>query len=203
MNHLLRQLGVLVLFGASVINGMTTPTASTTAMKTTTNALPLVSSSQCEEVSRREMFLSTASRTLAVSAAAMLLGIQNPASAAAASSGKLIDYKDETLGFTMKIPSDWEPSIQSLPDRRKISLYIKPDSTQKTLMFMAYTPVRDDFTSLGSFGSVDEVSFVVSFCLDEIKNFLNQPTVDSCQRMWGHIVVFGSLGVSPKQGFFF
>eukprot|EP00534_Pseudo-nitzschia_fraudulenta_P016731 CAMPEP_0201251600 /NCGR_PEP_ID=MMETSP0852-20130820/66438_1 /ASSEMBLY_ACC=CAM_ASM_000632 /TAXON_ID=183588 /ORGANISM="Pseudo-nitzschia fraudulenta, Strain WWA7" /LENGTH=161 /DNA_ID=CAMNT_0047551203 /DNA_START=523 /DNA_END=1008 /DNA_ORIENTATION=- len=35
--------------------------------------------------------------------------------------------------------------------------YFKPESNQKTLMFIAYTPTRDDFTSLGSFGSVDEV----------------------------------------------
>jgi hypothetical protein len=70
----------------------------------------------------------------------------------------LIDYKDADYGFKMKVPSDWDASVQALPDRRKIALYIKPNSDQKTLVFFAYTPIRADFTSLGSFGSVDEVS---------------------------------------------
>jgi hypothetical protein len=70
----------------------------------------------------------------------------------------LIDYQDADYGFKMKVPSDWQASVQALPDRRKIALYIKPNSDQKTLVFLAYTPIRADFTSLGSFGSVDEVS---------------------------------------------
>jgi hypothetical protein len=71
---------------------------------------------------------------------------------------ELINYEDEQCKFSMKVPSTWEKSTQSLPDRRKIVLYVKPDSDKKSLVFVAYTPVRSDFTSLGSFGSVDEVA---------------------------------------------
>ena len=52
----------------------------------------------------------------------------------------------------INVPSEWVKTEQTLPDRRKIILYFKPESNQKTLMFIAYTPTRDDFTSLGSFG---------------------------------------------------
>merc|ERR1711935_239982 len=54
-------------------------------------------------------------------------------------------------------PSEWIQTERTLPDRRKINLWFQPESNQKTLMFVAYTPTRADFTSLGSFGSVEEV----------------------------------------------
>ena len=64
----------------------------------------------------------------------------------------LIPYEDNNCKFSINVPSEWVKTEQSLPDRRKIVLYFKPESNQKTLMFIAYTPTRDDFTSLGSFG---------------------------------------------------
>jgi hypothetical protein len=70
-------------------------------------------------------------------------------------------YQDNAVGFEIKVPAEWQKSEQSLPDRRKIVLFIndKLDNTQeKDLMFVAYTSVRDDFTSLSSFGSVDQVA---------------------------------------------
>ena len=70
----------------------------------------------------------------------------------------LTEYQDADCKFSIQIPSDWEKTVQRLPDRRKIVLYFKPGTDRKTFMFVAYTPVRSDFTSLGSFGSVDEVS---------------------------------------------
>ncbi|VEU39461.1 unnamed protein product [Pseudo-nitzschia multistriata] len=69
----------------------------------------------------------------------------------------LARYENSNCKFSIDLPSEWTMTEQSLPDRRKIILYIKPDSNQKTLFFIAFTPTRDDFTSLGSFGSVDEV----------------------------------------------
>ena len=100
---------------------------------------------------------------LTTTTAGALLGpniiFQNSAKALAADDSRLLtDYGDPDFKFSFKVPTGWEKSIQSLPDRRKIVLYIKPGSDQKTLVFIAYTPVRSDFTSLGSFGSVDEVS---------------------------------------------
>ena len=69
-------------------------------------------------------------------------------------------YEDESVGFQIKRPSGWEQSEQKLPDRRRIVLFVnnKEDSVDKDLMFIAYTPTRDDFTSLASFGSVDQVA---------------------------------------------
>lgn len=68
-------------------------------------------------------------------------------------------YEDEKIGFQIKTPTNWERSENSLPDRRRIVLFMdKSDSSQeKDLMFIAYTPVRDDFTSLSSMGTVDQV----------------------------------------------
>ena len=64
-------------------------------------------------------------------------------------------YRDDLFKFQFKVPEGWTESTQELPDRRKIVLFSK-DSTP--IMFVAYTPIRDDFTSLGSFGSVDQVA---------------------------------------------
>ena len=98
--------------------------------------------------SRRNIFASAV--TLATSAVLL-----DPTIAGAAE--ELTKFQDEQCKFTLSLPS-WERSEQQLPDRRKIVLYVKPDSDKKTLLSLVYTPVRADFTSLGSFGSVDEVA---------------------------------------------
>ena len=66
------------------------------------------------------------------------------------------DYRDTTFNFMFKLPNGWTKAVQELPDRRKIVLF--SDDTSTPIMFVAYTPIRDDFTSLGSFGSVDQVA---------------------------------------------
>eukprot|EP00979_Chaetoceros_neogracilis_P006515 scaffold1335_cov282-Chaetoceros_neogracile.AAC.4 len=69
-------------------------------------------------------------------------------------------YIDEASGFEVKTPSGWQKSEQALADRRKIVFFVNGDdasSSEKDLMFIAYTPVRDDFTALSSFGSVEQV----------------------------------------------
>mmetsp|Transcript_11337 Transcript_11337/g.14935 ORF Transcript_11337/g.14935 Transcript_11337/m.14935 type:complete len:219 (+) Transcript_11337:101-757(+) len=66
-------------------------------------------------------------------------------------------FKDPTTGISVKVPSKWTSSIQQLPDRREINVWIDPNDT-KSLVFIAFTPMRDDFTSLGSFGSVEQVA---------------------------------------------
>lgn len=108
-------------------------------------------------VATRRSFLSSSSAGAFLGMGSMVL---SPFGASA--EDDLVEYQDATWKFAVKVPSGWEKSIQSLPDRRKIDLYIKPGSNQKTLIFIAYTPVRADFTSLGSFGSVDEVSCIAS-----------------------------------------
>ena len=70
-------------------------------------------------------------------------------------------YEDSDCGFQLLVPNGWEKSTQTLPDRRKIVFFVDPktkDNEQdKSLIFVAYTPVRDDYTSISSFGSVDQV----------------------------------------------
>ena len=71
---------------------------------------------------------------------------------------KFETYQNEGLGFKISVPASWEKSVQQLPDRRSLTLFIDPTSGEdKTLMFIAKTPIQPDFTSLGSFGSVDQV----------------------------------------------
>lgn len=101
-----------------------------------------------ESPARRHLFEAAA-------AASLLINAQIANSAETASTTR---YEDQACKFSIDLPAGWTESVQTLPDRRKIVLYIKPDSDQKTLIFLAYTPVRDDYTSLGSFGSVDEVA---------------------------------------------
>lgn len=113
-----------------------------------------VSSSLSKETGfeSRRGFLSSASAAV-LATAPILLGPQY-----VFAEEDLVDYQDAECKFSIKVPSGWEKSVQSLPDRRKIVLFVKPGSEQKTFVFVAYSPVRSDFTSLGSFGSVDEVS---------------------------------------------
>ena len=106
-------------------------------------------------ITRRMWFLKTASS--AVLGTAFL-----PSSTHAAE--KLENYQSAALGFQILIPVDWEKITQRLPDRRSITLFVDPTSgEEKTLMFIAKTPIQPDFTSLASFGSVDQVSFSHTF----------------------------------------
>jgi hypothetical protein len=98
-------------------------------------------------------------RTWLANTAAVVTSAAFLPNAAFAADDKLTTYQNDVLGFQISYPASWEKSVQQLPDRRSITLFIDQASGEdKTLMFYAKTPIRDDFTSLGSFGSVDEVS---------------------------------------------
>jgi hypothetical protein len=86
---------------------------------------------------------------------AAVFGVVAPAQASSPS--KLSSFEDPKHGFSLKVPGEWTDSVQELPDRRTIRFWTDPNDSQ-TFVFIAYTPVRDDFTSLGSFGSVDQVA---------------------------------------------
>lgn len=90
-------------------------------------------------------------------AAASLLSVRGSAAVAASDSKQT--YRDEKYGFTIDFPSSWTKmdDITSLSDRRTISVYTDP-SDLSTSLLIVYTPIRDDFTSLNSFGSVDQVA---------------------------------------------
>ena len=76
---------------------------------------------------------------------------------------KLESYVDEDYGFKLSIPSSFTSTVQKLSGRRKAVFFTDENAKDSisgnidTLGFIAYTPMRDDFTSLSSFGSVEEV----------------------------------------------
>ena len=109
-----------------------------------------LSTTNAPTTSRREMMIATFGSLAAATAL--------PFVANAADDSSLVSFTDPECNFSILVPSGWDKSVQELADRRKIVLYVDPKSQGKTLMFIAYTPVRDDFTSLGSFGSVDNVA---------------------------------------------
>lgn len=88
-----------------------------------------------------------------------ITGINFPSPAFASDELALSLYEDENTGFQIKRPAEWTQSEQKLPDRRRLVLFQNNDEkyVEKDLMFIAYTPVRDDFTQLSSFGSVEQV----------------------------------------------
>ncbi len=79
------------------------------------------------------------------------------------SPSKLESYVDEDYGFKLSIPSSFTSTVQKLSGRRKAVFFTDENAKDSisgnidTLGFIAYTPMRDDFTSLSSFGSVEEV----------------------------------------------
>lgn len=128
------------------------------AIKVTTELrMANVPSNNQQDVARRA-FVRSALRSSAGIAASLAL----PTMPVYADSGsKLLEsYVDTECGFQLMVPSGWERTEQTLPDRRRLVLFVDPSSgdDDKTILFIAYTPVRDDFTSLGSFGSVDQVA---------------------------------------------
>ncbi|GKY99625.1 hypothetical protein MPSEU_000916600 [Mayamaea pseudoterrestris] len=107
---------------------------------------------------RRNLFQQAFAVAGSASTAALLTRSSYPAFAAAtAADVSTLLYNDATHGFSMQVPADWVQSTQRLPDRRQMQVWKDPSDDQ-TILFIAYTPVRDDFTSLASFGSVDVVA---------------------------------------------
>mmetsp|Transcript_26954 Transcript_26954/g.53769 ORF Transcript_26954/g.53769 Transcript_26954/m.53769 type:complete len:251 (+) Transcript_26954:57-809(+) len=89
-----------------------------------------------------------------VAAITSLLVPFNPLQSVAAEEALAL-YKSPALGFTVLYPSDWERTTQTLSDRRTIELFVPPN-IPGTSFFASVTPVRDDYTALSSFGSLDQ-----------------------------------------------
>ena len=82
-----------------------------------------------------------------------------PAFAATSSSSSYQTYIDSKYGFSIDIPSNWSKmsDVTALSDRRSIVVYTDPNDPSTSILIV-YTPIRDDYTSLSSFGSVDQVA---------------------------------------------
>ena len=105
--------------------------------------------------------LSTPSpRRTFLSSASLLLPLSTLPSPSFAASDSTTTFEDTAYGFTVEYPDSWQSSPVSLADRRSLSLFVDPDQTN-TNFFVAYTPVRDDFTSLSSFGTLESVATTI------------------------------------------
>mmetsp|Transcript_31048 Transcript_31048/g.41031 ORF Transcript_31048/g.41031 Transcript_31048/m.41031 type:complete len:236 (-) Transcript_31048:407-1114(-) len=62
--------------------------------------------------------------------------------------------------FTFEVPSDWDESETIVSGGRKVVVFTNPQKPE-TNAFYAFTPLRGDYTSLGSFGTLDYVESVV------------------------------------------
>lgn len=69
-------------------------------------------------------------------------------------------YTDERYGGTFGVPAGWKPTPNQLEDGRRLVLATDP-SDESTNIFIAFTPIRPDYTSLGSFGTIDFVANTV------------------------------------------
>eukprot|EP00903_Cladosiphon_okamuranus_P019578 g18006.t1 len=108
-----------------------------------------ICSATTTEISRLD-FLRSTGGALTVAAGAPLLPKASNAEV----------FTDDVLGFKMDVPDGWERKDAEISGRRKLIVYTSP-KTPGTNAFVAYTPARGDFTTLGSFGTLDEVSKTV------------------------------------------
>mmetsp|Transcript_32746 Transcript_32746/g.75351 ORF Transcript_32746/g.75351 Transcript_32746/m.75351 type:complete len:264 (-) Transcript_32746:1736-2527(-) len=103
---------------------------------------------------RRPFLLSFAAFT-----AAAYPGLFLSPSPATAAVTELRPYEDPKWNFRIDVPSAWSETTRELEgsgDRRTLVLFVDP-ADANTSLFIAYTPIRDDFTTLGSFGDVVSV----------------------------------------------
>lgn len=66
------------------------------------------------------------------------------------------EFIDEDTKTKFLRPASWVESHPELPDRRRLTMFISPVSPDDNL-FVSSTPIRDDFTSLASLGSLENV----------------------------------------------
>ena len=105
--------------------------------------------------SRRELLLGGA-------AAAALLAAAPPSARAAAGGGTQA-FSDSEFNIKFEVPSDWSllnDGREALSEGRRLVLYSSPQ-TKETNCFLAYTPTRPDYSSLGSFGTLDYVASTI------------------------------------------
>jgi PsbP len=140
----------------SVLAYLTLASVATTAGAYSIQPPKLYNNAAATSSSRRDWLASTVVATVAA-AAATSTGFPTLSWASPLPSEDLTTFNDAPHGFSIAIPSTWSKSETELNDRRKIVVWGDPNDA-KTALFIAYTPVRDDFTSLASFGAVDQVA---------------------------------------------
>ena len=72
----------------------------------------------------------------------------------------LNSFTDSRYGVSFGLPAGWEAVPNNLADGRRIVLATDPKD-ESTNIFIAFTPIRPDYSSLGSFGNIDYVASTV------------------------------------------
>ena len=94
---------------------------------------------------------------LSGAAACGAAAIVAPAAPVFVAAAPLKDYKDARYGVSMGIPDGWTATQNELPDGRRIVTAADPNDID-TNVFLTFTPIRPDYSSLGSFGTIDFVA---------------------------------------------
>lgn len=112
-------------FSLTLTFGAATRTTAQTALSMTTesNDLPLVAT--------RRSWLSNAGMATSSVLLSAFPGI------ASAADTKLETFEDANLNFQIKVPANWEKQVQTLPDRRKVVLFIDPTSDKDKVSTLA------------------------------------------------------------------
>ena len=97
-------------------------------------------------------------RALFVPAAAALTLPLHPRAAQA--EAQLSTYTDARYGVSFSLPEGWTAVPNQLADGRRLVLASDPKD-ESTNVFIAFTPIRPDYSSLGSFGTIDYVASTV------------------------------------------
>eukprot|EP00574_Skeletonema_japonicum_P009288 CAMPEP_0201722522 /NCGR_PEP_ID=MMETSP0593-20130828/6885_1 /ASSEMBLY_ACC=CAM_ASM_000672 /TAXON_ID=267983 /ORGANISM="Skeletonema japonicum, Strain CCMP2506" /LENGTH=270 /DNA_ID=CAMNT_0048213499 /DNA_START=126 /DNA_END=938 /DNA_ORIENTATION=- len=129
-------------------------------MKTSLNLSPAEKMGDNQQESYLSSRRNVLTQSIAAAGAAALFPLVSVADDS--STLKLEPYVDSDYNFKLSVPSSFTSTQQKLSGRRKAVFFTDEDSKDgsgniDTLGFIAYTPMRDDFTTLSSFGSVDEV----------------------------------------------
>lgn len=117
-----------------------------------------------------------------------------PAHAEAAVKSNGVDpYTDTRYGVSFTLPSGWTAVPQNLPDGRRLVISTDPsDETKNTNVFLAFTPTRPDYSSLGSFGNIDYVA----------STLIPQCGVDACSIKNGDATEGTMLKKETVKGFY-
>ena len=133
----------------------------TSSITETDTAMTEFASRNCDTSTTRRSWLNTiTSSTMATTGSLLTMStITSQPSYAATPSSSFQSYTDAKYGFSIDIPSNWSKmnDVTALSDRRSIVVYTDP-TDPATSILIVYTPIRDDYTSLSSFGSVDQVA---------------------------------------------
>ena len=111
---------------------------------------------------------------------------QKPAYAAVG----LKEYTDARYGVKFGIPEGWTASQTELPDGRLIVTATDPSDVDFNV-FCTFTPIRPDYSSLGSFGTIDYVAgTIIPQCNGATCSFENGDAIEG--RMVSQQVVKGN-----------